>query len=105
MMRNYFVSSARPRVPSMPAIYFKTSLTKLRLMKNLNLHNFKQFLHRFFGMVCLNIDKHDIKGRPLTPREWFVVPLPIINEGIDLILSGDIVNYKYDADNKMIIEI
>ena len=69
---------------------------------NINPQKFEQLLHRFFGEVCLNIDIHDTKGRRLTPREWFVVPLPIINEAIDLILSGDIVNYKYDSNNKII---
>ncbi len=69
---------------------------------NVNPQKFEQLLHRFFGAVCLNIDIHDTKGRRLTPREWFVVPLPIINEAIDLILSGDIVNYKYDSENKVI---
>ena len=53
----------------------------------------------------LRIDIHDTKGRRLTPREWFVIPLPIINEAIDLILSGDIVNYRYDSDNRMIISL
>lgn len=69
---------------------------------NINPQKFEQLLHRFFGEVCLNVDIHDTKRRRLTPREWFVVPLPIINEAIDLILSGDIVNYRYDSDNKII---
>lgn len=70
---------------------------------NFNPQKFELLIHRFFGEVCLNIDIHDNKGRRLTPREWFVVPLPIIDKTIDLILSGDIVNYRYDSENKMII--
>ena len=70
---------------------------------NFNPQKFEPLIHRFFGEVCLNIDIHDNKGRRLTPREWFVVPLPIIDKAIDLILSGDIVNYRYDSDNKTII--
>jgi hypothetical protein len=66
---------------------------------NVNPHKFEQLLHRFFGEVCLNVDIHDDKGRRITPREWFVVPLPIINKVIDLILSGEILGYKYN--NKM----
>ena len=72
---------------------------------NINPQKFERLLHRFFGEVCLNIDIHDTRGRRLTPREWFVVPLPMINEAIDLILSGDIVNYRYDLDNKTIIKM
>jgi hypothetical protein len=70
---------------------------------NVNPQKFEQLLHRFFGEVCLNVDIHDNKGRRLTPREWFIVPIEIINQAIDLILSGKIVNYKYDFLNKKII--
>lgn len=71
---------------------------------NVNPYKFEQLLHRFFGEVCLNVDIYDDKGGRITPREWFVVPLPIIDKVIDLILSGDIVNYSYSNENKEIIK-
>ncbi|MFK7048870.1 GIY-YIG nuclease family protein [Flavobacterium davisii] len=70
---------------------------------NLNPHKFEQLLHRFFAEVCLNVDIHDDKGRRITPREWFVAPLPIIDKAIELILNGNIVNYKYDRINQTLI--
>lgn len=66
---------------------------------NVNPHKFEQLLHRFFAEVCLNVDIHDDKGRRITPREWFVVPIGIIDKVIDLILSGEIVRYRYDNIN------
>ncbi len=69
---------------------------------NLEAQKFEHLIHRFFAEVCLNIDIHDDKGRRITPREWFVVPFPIIDKVIQLILSGDIVNYRYDTKNKAI---
>lgn len=71
---------------------------------NVNPHKFEQLLHRFFAEVCLNIDIHDEKGRRITPREWFVVPLPIIDRVVDYILDGSIINYKYDLENKLLIK-
>ena len=71
---------------------------------NFNPHKFEQLIHRFFAEVCLNVDIHDDKGRRITPREWFVVPLPIIDKVIDCILDGSIINYEYDSKNKMIIK-
>ncbi len=70
---------------------------------NVNPHKFEQLLHRFFAEVCLNIDIHDDKGRRITPREWFVVPLPIIDKVVDYILNGTIINYRYDSENKVLI--
>lgn len=70
---------------------------------NLEAQKFEHLIHRFFAEVCLNIDINDDKGRRITPREWFVVPLPIIDKVIQLILSGDIVNYKYDSTNEVLL--
>ncbi|MFS4455886.1 GIY-YIG nuclease family protein [Maribacter sp. 2304DJ31-5] len=72
---------------------------------NLNAQKFEHLIHRFFAEVCLNIDINDEKGNRITPREWFVVPLPIINKVIGLILNGDIVNVRYDAKQEALIEI
>ena len=71
---------------------------------NLEAQKFEHLIHRFFAEVCLNIDINDDKGRRITPREWFVVPLPIIDKVIELILSGDIVDYKYDIVSKELIK-
>lgn len=70
---------------------------------NLNTHNFENLIHRFFGSSCLNIDIFNDKKQRITPREWFVVPLPIIREVIDLIISGGIVNYKYDLQHRKLV--
>jgi len=70
---------------------------------NLNAQKFEHLIHRFFAEVCLNIDINDELGRRITPREWFVVPLPVIDEVIHLILSGEIVDYKYDKNIEALI--
>lgn len=64
---------------------------------NLDPHKFEQLLHRFFAKVCLDVDIHDDKGRRITPREWFIASLDVIEEAIQLTLSGEIVNYEYDT--------
>jgi hypothetical protein len=69
---------------------------------NLNPQKFEQLLHNFFGHVCLNIDIFDTEGNRHAPREWFEVPLPVVDEAIKYILSGEIVAYRYDAQKKVI---
>jgi hypothetical protein len=64
---------------------------------NFDPHKFEQLLHRFFAKVCLDVDIHDDMGRRITPREWFIAPLNVIEEAIQLTLSGDIVNHEYDT--------
>ena len=69
---------------------------------NLNPQQFEKLIHRFFAKACLNLDVIDDSGKRFTPREWFVVPLPVIEEAIKLLISGDIVNYQYDSSSKSI---
>ncbi len=72
---------------------------------NMNTQKFEQLIHRFFGKVCLNVDIFGCDGKRYTPREWFVVPLEIIEKAIELIISGEIVNYKYDEKNEELVLI
>jgi len=69
---------------------------------NINADKLEQLLHRFFASACLNIDLFDGTGQRFTPREWFIVPCEVVEEAIQLILSGTIMNYKYDTENKII---
>ncbi len=71
---------------------------------NMNPQKFEQLIHNFFGNSCLNIDVFDKDGNRYTPREWFIAPVGIIDQAIHLIISGDIVKYKYDSTNEEIIE-
>lgn len=70
---------------------------------NMNAQNFESLIHRFFGHTCLEIDVFDNNGIRHTPREWFIVPLKVIEQAISLIISGEIVNYRYDKENEVII--
>ena len=70
---------------------------------SLNVQSFENLLHRFFAKACLDIDLYDKSGNRYIPREWFVVPLNVINEVIRLIENGNVVNYKYDYSNRKVV--
>lgn len=71
---------------------------------NMDAQKFEHLIHRFFADVCLNVDVFDDKGKRITPREWFVAPRPIIDKVVTLILSGKIVDYKYDSINQVLLK-
>ena len=71
---------------------------------NMNTEKFEQLIHKFFGNSCLELDIYDENGIRHTPREWFIVPLEIIEQAIQLIINGQIVNFKYDATNQVIVD-
>lgn len=71
---------------------------------NIKTHKLEQILHNFFGSWCLNLDVYDKIGNRHTPREWFIAPLSIIEEAVAMIISGEIIHYKYDGENESIVE-
>ncbi|MFZ1523893.1 MAG: GIY-YIG nuclease family protein, partial [Saprospiraceae bacterium] len=70
---------------------------------NMNPQKLEQLMHNFFGKWCLNLDVFDQAGQRHTPREWFIAPLYIIEQAIQLIISGEIVKYRYDGDMEEIV--
>lgn len=63
---------------------------------NINRTKLEQLIHRVFSPAKLDINIKDRFGNPVTPQEWFLVPVFIIDEAIDRIKDGSISNYVYD---------
>ena len=70
---------------------------------NMNTQKLELLLHTFFGNSCLNIDIFDKDAKRYTPREWFIAPIDVIEQAIEFIITGDIVNYKYEPKSEMIV--
>lgn len=70
---------------------------------NMNTQKFEQLLHNFFGASCLNIDIYDENKRRHMPQEWFIAPIHVIDKAIELIISGSIINFKYDPLKEEIV--
>ncbi len=71
---------------------------------NLNPQKMELLLHTFFAKACLNIDVNDEAGKRHTPREWFIAPLHLIEVAVQLLLNGEIVDYRYDTESQEIME-
>lgn len=73
-------------------------VARFRLL-NINRRGFEILIQNFFRDVQLDITLHDRFGRPVRPREWFLVPLPVIEEVIEKIIAGTIEQFFYDQTN------
>lgn len=63
---------------------------------NINRTKLENLIHRIFEPARLDIEIMDRFGRPVFPREWFLVPLFSINEAVERIKDGTIAKYVYD---------
>jgi len=71
---------------------------------NLRTSALENLLHRVFAEVQLDLTQADRKGRDYDPSEWYVVPINVIDQAVDLIMSGDIVRFAYDAEAQRLVE-
>lgn len=63
---------------------------------NVNRVKLENLLHRVFDAAQLNIEIKDRFGNPVKPREWFLVPLFVVEEVVQRIKDGSITQYVYD---------
>ena len=63
---------------------------------NVNRVKLENLLHRIFESARLDIEITDRFGHPVTPREWFLVPLFAIDEAVERIRDGSIKGVVYD---------
>lgn len=63
---------------------------------NINRSRLEKIFHRLFGAVQLDLTIHDRFDQPVKPREWFLVPLQVIDEAVEKIKDGSIVDFTYD---------
>lgn len=70
---------------------------------NMRASALEALLHRVFADVRLNLTQIDQKGRSYDPSEWFVVPRKVIDQAIDLITTGEIVDFTYDASSQRLV--
>ncbi len=65
---------------------------------NINRVKLENLLHRIFESARLDIEIKDRFGHPVTPREWFLVPLFAIDEAVERIRDGSIKGLAYDPE-------
>jgi hypothetical protein len=63
---------------------------------NINRVKLENLIHRVFGPAQLDIEITDRFGNPVRPREWFLVPLAVVDEAVSRIKDGTITQYRYD---------
>jgi hypothetical protein len=71
---------------------------------NVNRIKLENIIHRVFDPVQLDIEVKDRFGNTVKPREWFLVPLFIVNEVVDRIKDGTITQYVYDPATARLIK-
>jgi hypothetical protein len=67
-------------------------------LHNVNRIRLENIFHRLFGAAQLDLTIEDRFGHPVKPREWFLVPLNVIDEAVERIRDGSITELVYDPE-------
>ena len=65
---------------------------------NINRKRLESLLHKFFSSARLELELKDRFGTPVKPKEWFFVPLEVIEAVIEKIKAGTINRFRYDPE-------
>lgn len=72
-------------------------------LHNLNRTKLETIFHRIFGAAQLDLTIHDRFGNPVKPKEWFLVPLPVIDEVVEHMRNGSITERMYDPQTARLV--
>ncbi|MCV0370498.1 GIY-YIG nuclease family protein [Filomicrobium sp.] len=70
---------------------------------NINRSRLENLIHRIFEPTRLDIEIKDRFGNPVIPREWFLVPLFVIDEAVEMIRDGSITGFVYDPKTAALV--
>ena len=72
---------------------------------DVNRAKLESLIHKFFASARLDLAFKDRFGQDVEPKEWFLVPLPVIEEAIQKLMDGSISEYQYDPETAEIVKI
>lgn len=85
-------------------LYDDVAIVETYQIYNLNAKKFEQLIHKVFASACLDIEFDTKDNLRVNPREWFIVPKDVIEEAIQLIVSGEIINYKFNNELQLLVQ-
>jgi hypothetical protein len=74
-------------------------------LHNLNRTKLENIFHRLFGAAQIDLSIEDRFGHPVKPREWFLVPLQVIDEAVQRIRDGSITDVVYDPETARLVKL
>lgn len=72
-------------------------------LSHINRSKLEKLFHKIFAPAQLDLTIEDRFGKPVKPREWFLVPLQAIDEAVKRIRDGSITKCIYDPKSARLV--
>ncbi len=73
-------------------------------LASINRTKLEALFHRLFAPAQLDLTLQDRFGHPVRPKEWFLVPLHVINDAVQRIRDSSITDVIYDPMSATLVE-
>lgn len=70
----------------------------------INRNKMEALFHKIFAPAQLDLTIEDRFGRPVKPKEWFLIPLSVIDEAVQHIMNGTIAGSVYDPEVAKLVQ-
>lgn len=74
-------------------------------LANINRVKLERLLQRFFDPARIDLRLQDRFGVGVEPKEWFLVPLPAIEQAVELIMNSKLHQFRYDIGSASVVEV
>ena len=74
-------------------------------LANINAKKLEALIQKFFSNARLDVKLQDRFGMAVKPREWFLVPLEVIEQAIEKIREGNLDQFQYDPNTARLIKV
>jgi hypothetical protein len=74
-------------------------------LAGINRVKLENLFHRIFAAARLNITIPDRFGKPVVPREWYLVPLAAIDAAVERLHDGTITEFSYDPEKAVLVKV
>lgn len=74
-------------------------------LANINRRKLEKLLHRIFEPARLDLELKDRFDAKVEPREWFLVPIEVINQAIEKLKDGSISQLRYDPGSARLQQV
>lgn len=72
-------------------------------LAGINRTKLENLFHRIFAPAQIDLNIQDRFGHPVRPREWFLVPLQVIDEAVKRVVDGSITTATYDPERARLV--
>lgn len=72
-------------------------------LSGINRTKLEGVFHKLFATAQLDLTIQDRFGKPVKPREWFLLPLHVIDEAVKAIMDGSVVDLHYDPKEARLV--